>query len=121
MAAQPHSRLAKSVTEERNKELGTAGHPCHTFRTVLQTQDVMKSTCRSTVCPSLYMQHGRHPEVLYVDKLVNGKSSRWDRTSKLVNAREARHRVDSDQKKGPVDLGTMFDRKGFFAVNQIKQ
>jgi hypothetical protein len=62
--------------------------------------------------------------VLYVNKMVNGKSSRWIRPGRLVNAREGDGTgVDGDQQtKGAVDLGKMFtDAKVSFAVNQIKQ
>jgi hypothetical protein len=60
-------------------------------------------------------------EVLYVDKMVNGESSKWIRPGKLVNAREGDGTgVDGDQTRGTVDLGKMFtDAKVSFAVHQI--
>lgn len=62
-------------------------------------------------------------EVLYVDKMVNGKSPEWIRPAKLVNGRDGDGTgVDGDQTKGTVELGKMFtDAKVSLAVKQIKE
>ena len=62
-------------------------------------------------------------ELLYVGKIVNGESSKWIRSAKLVNGREGDGTgVDGDQTKATVELGKMFtDAKVSLAVNQIKQ
>jgi len=62
-------------------------------------------------------------ELMYVDKMVNGKSSKWIRPSQLIKAHEGDGTgVDGDQTKATLELGKMFtDAKVSFAVNQIKQ
>jgi len=62
-------------------------------------------------------------ELLYVGKIVNGESSKWIRSAKLVNGREGDGTgVDGDETKATVELGKMFtDAKVSLAVNQIKQ
>jgi creatinine amidohydrolase/Fe(II)-dependent formamide hydrolase-like protein len=62
-------------------------------------------------------------ELMYVDKMVNGKASKWIRPSKLTNAHEGDGTgVDGDQTKATLALGKMFtDAKVSFAVNQIQQ
>lgn len=62
-------------------------------------------------------------ELMYVDKMVNGKVSKWIRPSKLIKGHEGDSTgVDGDQIKATLALGKMFtDVKVSFAVNQIKQ
>lgn len=62
-------------------------------------------------------------ELMYVDKMVNGKASKWIRPSKLIKAHEGDGTgVDGDQTKATLALGKMFtDAKVSFAVNQIQQ
>jgi creatinine amidohydrolase len=61
-------------------------------------------------------------ELMYVDKMVNGKAPKWIRPSKLIKAQGDGTGVDGDQTKATLDLGKMFtDAKVSFAVNQIKQ
>jgi creatinine amidohydrolase/Fe(II)-dependent formamide hydrolase-like protein len=62
-------------------------------------------------------------ELMYVDKMVNGKASPWIRPSKLIKAHEGDGTgVDGDQTKATLELGKMFtDAKVSFAVNQISQ
>jgi creatinine amidohydrolase len=118
------SRLAR-VAEEMNKEWAAKGiHVYYIPDLYFKGKEVMQE----------YMQkHGlpedRHAgtddtsEVLYVDKMVNGESSKWIRPGRLINGREGDGTgVDGDQTKGTVDLGKMFtDAKVSFAVAQIKQ
>lgn len=62
-------------------------------------------------------------ELMYVDKMVNGKSSEWVRQKKLIKAHEGDGTgVDGDQTKATLALGKMFtDAKVTYAVRQIKQ
>jgi creatinine amidohydrolase len=62
-------------------------------------------------------------ELMYVDKMVNGKASKWIRPSKLIKALEGDGTgVDGDQTKATLALGKMFtDAKVAFAVSQINQ
>jgi creatinine amidohydrolase len=118
------SRLAK-VAEEMNKEWAPKGiHVYYIPDPYFKEKDVMKEYMQKHGLPvDLHAGTDDTSEVLYVDKMVNGKSSRWIRPGKLVNAREGDGTgVDGDQTKGTVDLGKMFtDAKVSFAVNQIKQ
>jgi creatinine amidohydrolase len=62
-------------------------------------------------------------ELKYIDKMVNGDSSKWVRSNKLVNGREGDGSgVDGDQPKATLALGKLFtNAKVSFAVNQIKE
>jgi creatinine amidohydrolase len=62
-------------------------------------------------------------ELMYVDKMVNGESSKWIRKAKLIKAREGDGTgVDGDETKATIELGKIFtDAKVSLAVNQIKQ
>jgi creatinine amidohydrolase len=118
------SQLAK-VAEEMNKEWAPKGiHVYYIPDLYFKEKDVMKEYMQKHGLPvDLHAGTDDISEVLYVDKMMNGKSSRWIRPGKLVNAREGDGTgVDGDQTKGTVDLGKMFtDAKVSFAVNQIKQ
>jgi creatinine amidohydrolase len=118
------SQLAK-VAEEMNKEWAPKGiHVYYIPDLYFKEKDVMKEYMQKHGLPvDLHAGTDDTSEVLYVDKMMNGKSSRWIRPGKLVNAREGDGTgVDGDQTKGTVDLGKMFtDAKVSFAVNQIKQ
>jgi creatinine amidohydrolase len=61
-------------------------------------------------------------ELKYVDKMVNGNSSKWVHSDNLVKGREGDGSgVDGDQTKATLALGKFFtDAKVSFAVNQIK-
>jgi creatinine amidohydrolase len=62
-------------------------------------------------------------ELMYVEKMVNGKASPWIRPSRLIKAHEGDGTgVDGDQTKATLELGKMFtDAKVSFAVNQVSQ
>ncbi len=62
-------------------------------------------------------------ELKYIDKMVNGNSSKWVHSAKLVKGREGDGSgVDGDQTKATLALGKLFtDAKVSFAVNQIEQ
>jgi creatinine amidohydrolase len=62
-------------------------------------------------------------ELKYIDKMVNGNSSKWVHPDKLVKGREGDGSgVDGDQTKATLALGKLFtDAKVSFAVNQIKE
>jgi creatinine amidohydrolase len=62
-------------------------------------------------------------ELQYIDKMVNGNSSKWVHPDKLVKGREGDGSgVDGDQTKATLALGKLFtDAKVSFAVNQIKE
>jgi creatinine amidohydrolase/Fe(II)-dependent formamide hydrolase-like protein len=62
-------------------------------------------------------------ELMYVDKMINGDSSKWIRPARLIRGREGDGTgVDGDETKATLELGKMFtDAKVSFAVNQIKQ
>ena len=118
------SRLAK-VAEEMNKEWAPKGiHVYYIPDPYFKEKDVMKEYMQKHGLPvDLHAGTDDTSEVLYVDKMVNGKSSRWIRPGKLIKGQEGDGTgVDGDQTKGTVDLGKMFtDAKVSFAVNQIKQ
>jgi len=62
-------------------------------------------------------------ELEYIDKMVNGNSSKWVHPDKLVKGSEGDGSgVDGDQTKATLALGKLFtDAKVSFAVNQIKE
>jgi creatinine amidohydrolase len=118
------TRLAK-VAEEMNKEWSPKGiHVYYIPDLYFKEKETMKAYMQKHGLPvDLHAGTDDTSEVLYVDKMVNGKSSKWIRPSKLVNGREGDGTgVDGDQTKGTVDLGKIFtDAKVSFAVTQIKQ
>jgi creatinine amidohydrolase len=117
------SRLAK-VAEEMNKEWGPKGiHVYYVPDLYFKEKEMMKEYMRKHDLPE-----DRHAgtddisEVMQVDKVVNGDSSKWIRPDKLVNGHEGDGTgVDGDQTKGTADLGKMLtDAKVSFAVTQIQ-
>jgi creatinine amidohydrolase len=62
-------------------------------------------------------------ELKYIDKMVNGNSSKWVDSHKLVKGHEGDGSgVDGDQTKATLALGKLLtDAKVSFAVNQIKE
>ncbi len=118
------SQLAK-VAEAMNKEWAPKGiHVYYIPDLYYKEKDVMKEYMQKHGLPvDLHAGTDDTSEVLYVDKMVNGESSKWIRPGKLVNAREGDGTgVEGDQTKGTVDLGKMFtDAKVSLAVQQIKQ
>ena len=62
-------------------------------------------------------------ELMYVDKMVNARSSKWIRPTKRIVGHEGDGTgVDGDETKATLALGKMFtDAKVSFAVNQIKE
>lgn len=118
------SRLAK-VADEMNKEWTPKGiHVYYIPDLYFKEKEVMEEYMKNHGLPvDLHAGTDDTSEVLYVDKMVNGESSKWIRPSKLINAREEDgNGVIGDQTKATVELGKMFtEAKVSFAVTQIKQ
>jgi len=120
--AQP--QLAK-VAETMNREWSAKGiHVYYIPDLYYKEKDVMKEYMLKHGLPlDSHAGTDDTSELMYVDKMVNGKSPKWIRPANLVNAREGDGTgVDGDETKATVELGKAFtDAKVSFAVNQIKQ
>jgi creatinine amidohydrolase/Fe(II)-dependent formamide hydrolase-like protein len=118
------SQLAK-VAEKMNMEWSPKGvHVYYIPDLYYKEKDLMKDYLQKHGLPvDLHAGTDDTSELLYVDKMVNGESSKWIRSGKLVNAHEGDGTgVIGDQTKATAELGKMFtDAKVSFAVNQIKQ
>jgi creatinine amidohydrolase/Fe(II)-dependent formamide hydrolase-like protein len=118
------SRLA-TVAEEMNQEWAPKGiHVYYIPDLYFKEKEVMKEYMQKHGLPvDLHAGTDDTSEVLYVDEMVNGKSSKWIRQDKLIKGQEGDGTgVIGDQTKGTADLGKMFtDAKVSFAVTQIKQ
>jgi creatinine amidohydrolase len=118
------SQLA-SVAEEMNKEWAPKGiHVYYIPDLYVKEKEVMREYMQKHGLPvDLHAGADDTSEVLYADKMVNGKSSKWIRPGKLVRGREGDGTgVDGDPTKATVDLGKIFtDAKVSLAVRQIKQ
>ncbi|MBV8052067.1 MAG: creatininase family protein [Acidobacteriaceae bacterium] len=118
------SRLAE-VAEEMNKDWAGKGiHIYYIPDLYFKEKQVMKDYMRKHGLPE--DQHAGTDdtsEVMYVDEMVNGRSSKWVRRDALINGHDGdRTGVVGDQTKATADLGKMFtDAKVSFAVQQIKQ
>jgi creatinine amidohydrolase len=118
------SRLAK-VAEEMNKEWAPRGiHVYYIPDLYFKEKEVMRQYMQKHALPE--DQHAGTDdtsELMYVDEMVNGKSSKWIRPDKLINGRDGDGTgVVGDQTKATADLGKTFaDAKVSFAVEQIKQ
>lgn len=118
------SRLAK-VAEEMNKEWAPKGiHVYYIPDLYFKEKEVMREYMQKHGLPE--DQHAGTDdtsEVMYVDEMVNGKSSKWIRPGKLINGRDGDGTgVVGDQTKAAANLGKTFtDAKVSFAVQQIRQ
>jgi creatinine amidohydrolase len=118
------SQLAK-VAEKLNNEWSLKGiHVYYIPDLYYKEKDVMKEYMQKHGLPvDSHAGTDDTSELLYVDKMVNGKSSKWVHSANLVNGREGDGTgVDGDQTKATIELGKMFtDAKVSLAVNQIRQ
>ena len=118
------SQLAK-VAETMNMEWSPKGvHVYYIPDLYYKEKDLMKDYMLKHGLPvDLHAGTDDTSELTYVDKTVNGESSKWIRSRKLVNGREGDGTgVNGDQTKATAALGKMFtDAKVTFAVNQIRQ
>lgn len=121
---QTQTQLAK-VAEEMNKEWAPHGiHVYYIPDSYFKEKELMKDYAKKHGWPvDSHAGTDDTSELRYIDKMVNGKSSRWIRADKLIKGHEGDGTgVDGDQTKSTVDLGKMFtDAKVSFAVTQIKQ
>jgi creatinine amidohydrolase len=113
------------VAKAMNAEWGPKGiHVYYIPDLYFKEKDVMRERLQKLGIPE-----DRHAgtddtsELTYIDKMVNGKSSKWVHSNKLVNGREGDGSgVDGDQTKATLALGKLFtDAKISFAVNQIEE
>jgi creatinine amidohydrolase/Fe(II)-dependent formamide hydrolase-like protein len=115
----------EKVATTMNEEWSPKGvHVYYIPDLYFKEKDVMKAYMQKHDLPvDLHAGTDDTSEVLYVDKMVNGRSPKWVRPEKLVNAREGDGTgVDGDQTKATVELGKMFtDAKVSLAVSQIRQ
>jgi creatinine amidohydrolase len=118
------SQLAK-VAETMNKEWSPKGiHIYYVPDLYFKEKDVMKEYMQKHGLPiDSHAGTDDTSELKYVDKMVNGESSKWIRSAKLINGRQGDGTgVDGDETKATLELGKMFtDAKVSFAVSQIKQ
>ena len=118
------SQLAK-VADKMNKEWSAKGvHVYYIPDLYYKEKDVMKEYMQKHGLPvDSHAGTDDTSELLYVGKMVNGETSKWVGSAKLVNSREGDGTgVDGDETKATIELGKMFtDAKVSFAVNQIKE
>jgi creatinine amidohydrolase len=118
------SQLAK-VAEKLNNEWSPQGiHVYYIPDLYYKEKDLMKDYMQKHALPvDSHAGSDDTSELLYVDKMVNGKSSKWVHSAKLIKGSEGDGTgVDGDQTKATIELGKMFtDAKVSLAVNQIKQ
>jgi creatinine amidohydrolase len=114
------NQLAKAM----NAEWGPKGiHVYYIPDLYFQEKDVMKKQLKKLGLPE-----DRHAgtddtsELMYIGKMVNGTSSKWVHSDKLLNGHEGDGSgVDGDETKATLALGKLFtDAKVSFAVKQIK-
>jgi len=117
------SQLAK-VAENMNREWAPMGiHVYYVPDLYYQEKEVMKEYMHNHGLPlDAHAGTDDTSELLYIDKMVNGRSAKWIRRDKLVNSHEGDGTgVDGDQTKATLELGKMFtDAKVTFAVKQIR-
>ena len=113
------------VAKAMNAEWGPQGiHVYYIPDLYFKEKDVMKEQLKKLGIPE-----DRHAgtddtsELKYIDKMVNGNSTKWVHSDKLVKGREGDGSgVDGDQTKATLALGKLFtDAKVSFAVNQIRE
>jgi creatinine amidohydrolase len=113
------------VAEQMNKEWSPKGiHVYYIPDLYFKEKDVMMYYMQKHGLPvDSHAGTDDTSELMYIDKMVNGKASKWIRPSKLIKAHEGDGTgVDGDQTKATLALGKMFtDAKVSFAVNQIRQ
>jgi creatinine amidohydrolase/Fe(II)-dependent formamide hydrolase-like protein len=113
------------VAKAMNAEWGPKGiHVYYIPDLYFKEKDVMREHLQKLGIPE-----DRHAgtddtsELTYIGKMVNGNSSKWVHSDKLVKGREGDGSgVDGDQTKATLALGRLFTvAKVSFAVNQIKE
>jgi creatinine amidohydrolase len=114
-----------TVAEKLNAEWSLKGiHVYYIPDLYFKEKDVMKDYMQKHGLPlDAHAGTDDTSELLYVDKMVNGKSAKWIRPGKLVNGHQGDGTgVDGDQTKATIELGKMFtDAKVSFAVGQIEE
>jgi creatinine amidohydrolase len=113
------------VAKAMNMEWGPKGiHVYYIPDLYFKEKEVMKEQLQKLGIPEdKHAGTDDTSELEYIDKMVNGNSSKWVHTNKLVKGREGDGSgVDGDQTKATLALGKLFtDAKVSFAVNQIKE
>jgi creatinine amidohydrolase len=113
------------VAKAMNAEWGPQGvHVYYIPDLYFKEKEVMKAHLKKLGIPE-----DRHAgtddtsELKYIEKMVNGNSSKWVHSDKLIKGHEGDGSgVDGDQTRATLALGKLFtDAKISFAVNQIKQ
>ncbi len=115
----------QQVAKNMNTEWAAKGiHVYYIPDLYFKEKDVMKEYMQKHGLPvDLHAGTDDASEVEYVDRMVNGASTKWIRSARLVNGREGDGTgVIGDETKATLELGKMFtDAKVAFAVRQIKQ
>lgn len=115
----------QQVAKNMNTEWAAKGiHVYYIPDLYFKEKDVMKEYMQKHALPvDLHAGTDDASEVEYVDRMVNGASSKWIRSARLVNGREGDGTgVIGDETKATLELGKLFtDAKVAFAVSQIKQ
>ena len=113
------------VAKALNTEWGPKGiHVYYIPDVYFKEKEVMKEQLQKLGIPEdKHAGTDDTSELKYIGKMVNGNSSKWVHSDKLVEGREGDGSgVDGDQTKATLALGKLFtDAKVSFAVNQIKE
>src|SRR5580692_2873988 len=113
------------VAKSLNAEWGPKGiHVYYIPDLYFKEKEVMKEQLQRLGIPEdVHAGTDDASELEYIDKMVNGNSSKWVDSHKLVKGHEGDGSgVDGDQTKATLALGKLFtDAKVSFAVNQIKE
>ncbi|MDP9090850.1 MAG: creatininase family protein [Pseudomonadota bacterium] len=113
------------VAKSMNAEWGAKGiHVYYIPDLYFKEKDVMKEYMQKHDLPiDSHAGTDDTSELKYVDKMVNGNSPKWIRSSKLIKGHEGDGTgVDGDETKATLELGKMFtDAKVSFAVSQIRE
>ena len=113
------------VAKALNSEWGPKGiHVYYIPDLYFKEKEVMKEQLQKLGIPEdKHAGTDDTSELKYIDKMVNGNSSKWVDSHKLVKGHEGDGSgVDGDQTKATLALGKLFtDAKVSFAVNQIKE
>lgn len=113
------------IAKALNSEWGSKGiHVYYIPDLYFKEKEVMKEQLQKLGIPEdKHAGTDDTSELKYIGKMVNGNSSKWVDSHKLVKGHEGDGSgVDGDQTKATLALGKLFtDAKVSFAVNQIKE
>ena len=113
------------VAKALNSEWGSKGiHVYYIPDLYFKEKEVMKEQLQKLGIPEdKHAGTDDTSELKYIGKMVNGNSSKWVDSHKLVKGHEGDGSgVDGDQTKATLALGKLFtEAKVSFAVNQIKE